>query len=174
MKYIALLRAVNVGGYNKVPMADFRALLAGLGHGDVRTFIQSGNAVFSSDRSDVDMLEVEIADAIRQTFAVETPVFIRTADELAAVVAGNPFVETGSLHVAFLSDRPEDNRLAQFDPQRFEPDTFAPGDRALYLLYPNGVHKSKLTPTVIERQLGVKQTARNWNTVNKLLELTRE
>jgi uncharacterized protein (DUF1697 family) len=155
-------------------MADFRALLAGLGHGDVRTFIQSGNAVFSSDRADTEAMEREIAVAIHQAFAVDTPVFIRSADELAAVVAGNPFPEDGILHVAFLSAQPEESRLAQFDPRKFEPDVFAAGDRALYLLYPNGVHRSKLTPTVIERQLGVKQTTRNWNTVNKLLELVQD
>jgi uncharacterized protein (DUF1697 family) len=174
VKYIALLRAVNVGGHNKLPMAGFRALLADLGHDDVRTFIQSGNAVFSSDRHDIDAMEREIEAAIRQAFAVETPVFIRTSDEMAAVVAGNPFPEDGILHVAFLSDHPDESRLAQFDPQKFEPDRFAPGDRALYLLYPNGVHKSKLTPTAIERQLGVKQTTRNWNTVNTLLEMAQE
>jgi uncharacterized protein (DUF1697 family) len=174
VKYIALLRAVNVGGHNKVPMADFRALLSDLGHGDVRTFIQSGNAVFSSDRNDSDTMEREIEAAIRQFFTVETPVMIRASDELADVVASNPFPETGILHVAFLSGQPEENRLAQLDPQQFAPDAFAPGHRALYLLNANGVHKSKLTHTIIERRLGVKQTTRNWNTVNKLRDMAAE
>lgn len=175
MRYVVLLRGVNVGGRSRVPMADFAMILGSLGHEGVRTYIQSGNAVLASDRSDVTAMEEEIEHAIKRALGVETAAFIRSPEELARVVAGNPFGDDAPrLHVSFLSTQPAESDLARLDPAQFEPDALAPGERALYLTYPNGVHKSKLTNTLIERRLGLKATARNWNTVNKLLDLARE
>lgn len=174
MRYVVLLRAVNVGGRNKVPMADFRELLGRLGHGEVSTYIQSGNALFTSDRDDIGAMEAEIEDAIRSEMGVETSAFIRSADDLAVVIDGNPFGDVPGCHVSFLSSDPGDDRRASLDPASVAPDLFHFGDRALYLVYPNGVQGSKLTNTLIERRLGVKATARNWNTVNRLLALARQ
>lgn len=174
MRYVVLLRAVNVGG-RKVPMADFAAILSGLGFQSVRTYIQSGNAVFTSEREDVAAMEAEIEQAIERMLAVETVAFIRSPEELERIVAGNPFADDAPrLYVSFLSGQPAATDLSRLHPAQFEPDAFAPGERVLYLIYPNGVHRSKLTNSLIERRLGLKSTARNWNTVNKLLDLARE
>jgi uncharacterized protein (DUF1697 family) len=154
-------------------MGDFSAILASLGHQEVRTYIQSGNALFTSDRDDVTAMEREIEAEIGRVLGVETVAFIRSPDELERVVGGNPFGEDAPrLHVSFLSGQPSESDLARLDPAQFEPDAFALGERALYLIYPGGVHRSKLTNSVIERRLGVKATARNWNTVNRLLAMT--
>ncbi len=173
LRYVVLLRAVNVGG-RKVPMADFAAMLRSLGHEEVRTYIQSGNAVFTSERADIPAMEDEIEQEIKRGLGVPTVAFIRSPDELERIVAGNPFgPDAPRLHVSFLSGQPSESDLARLDPAQFEPDAFALGDRALYLIYPNGVHVSKLTNSLIERRLGLQATARNWNTVNKLLSLAR-
>lgn len=175
MRYVVLLRGVNVGGRSRVPMRDFSTILASLGHKDVLTYIQSGNAVFTSDRDDPAVMEEEIDRAIERTLGVETVAFIRSPEELERVVQGNPFgADAPGLHVSFLNGQPSDSDLARLDPAQFEPDAFALGERALYLIYPEGVHRSKLTNTLIERRLGRKATARNWNTVKKLLALTGE
>lgn len=174
MRYVVLLRAVNVGGRNRVPMAEFRGLLADLGHKKVGTFIQSGNGLFSSGRTDTRVMEEEIEEAIARQMAVQTTAFIRSREDLAVLIDLNPFDVVPGLHVTFLSEHPDVEALAALDPAQFEPDRYQPGDRALYLVYPNGVQGSKLTQALIERRLGVKATARNWNTVNKLLALTQE
>jgi uncharacterized protein (DUF1697 family) len=174
MRYVVLLRAVNVGGRNRVPMAAFRALLTGLGHENVSTFIQSGNGLFSSDRDDMRALEGEIEAAIAGETGVQTTAFIRSGTEMASLVERNPFGEVSGLHVSFLSDDPAGERVAALDPAQFEPDAFRLGPRAMYLVYPNGTAGSILTNAVIERRLGVRATARNWNTVTRLMELSRE
>lgn len=173
MRYVVLLRAVNVGG-RKVPMSDFAAILRSLGHEEVRTYIQSGNAVFTSERSDFAAMEDEIEQAIERELGVPTVAFIRSPEELERILAANPFGENAPrLHVSFLDGQPSESDLARLEPAQFEPDAFALGERALYLIYPGGVHRSKLTNSLIERRLEMKSTARNWNTVNKLLDLAR-
>jgi len=178
VRYVALLRGVNVGGSNKISMADLRALLSSLGHEDVITYLQSGNAIFTSARQDPEALAAEIEDGIARELGLRITVLVRTPEELAAVIAGNPFpgVEANptQLHVAFLTGPVEAERLAEIDARRFEPDELRPGDRALYLHYPNGAGRTKLTLDVCERRLGVSGTARNWNTVTKLFELARQ
>lgn len=153
-------------------MPVFRSLLAGLGHADVSTFIASGNAVFTSDRDDAAAMEREIEAAIKEETGVDTAAFLRTAAEMRDVVDGNPFDEAAGLHVTFLSEQPEEERLANLQSMPFEGETVRPGDRVLYLVYPDGTARSKLTNTSIEGRLGVQATARNWNTVTKLVELS--
>jgi uncharacterized protein (DUF1697 family) len=153
-------------------MPVFRSLLAGLGHGDVSTFIASGNAVFTSDRDDVTAMEREIEAAIKEETGVNTAAFLRTAAEMREIVDGNPFDETAGLHVAFLGEQPEEKRLADLQSMAFEGERLDPGDRVLYLVYHNGTARSKLTNTLIEGRLGVQATARNWNTVTRLVALS--
>ena len=178
MRYVALLRAVNLGGHRKVGMAELRELLSFLGYSDVSTYIQSGNALFTSPEDDAGALEREIEQAIEQRFGMDVPVLLRTPNELAAVIAGNPFphalTSPSRFYVAFLSGQPDPDALAQIDAQQFVPEEFAPGERAMYVWYPNGLNASKLSNTFWEKHLGVTATSRNWNTVNKLLELARD
>lgn len=167
--YIALLRGINVGGHRKVAMGELRALMGTLGHGDVTTYLQSGNVRFTSSRDDPKTLALELEDALARHLALNVTVMIRTGDQMAAVTAGNPFPEAYAqptrVHVAFLSAAPHRARLAALLAESFTPDELRAGDGFLYLRYPNGAGRSRLTNDVIERRLGVRATARNWNTV---------
>lgn len=172
--WIALLRGINVGGNKLLAMADLRAMLASSGYANVRTHIQSGNAIFDA-RQTAARLEQEISSSIRRAFGLEVTVIVRTAAELAGVVAANPFaardINPKELHVTFLDTAPAHERTAGIDPRAYLPDEFALGNRAVYLRLTAGVTGSRLPNW--EQQLGVRITTRNWNTTTRLLELTR-
>jgi uncharacterized protein (DUF1697 family) len=174
-RYIALLRGINVGGNKKVPMAQLRALLEGLGYTDVATLLQSGNAVFTSKEKNPAKLGKQIEAAIEKEFGFEVGVLLRTREELAAVVQANPLPgaeeEPSKFLVTFLSEVPEASRLEQIDPAAYLPDVFRVVGREIYARFPNGIRDSKLATVLGGTRLGVTPTARNWNTVTKLLEL---
>ncbi|MGI9118878.1 MAG: DUF1697 domain-containing protein [Acidimicrobiales bacterium] len=173
-RFVALIRGVNVGGRKKLGMGDLRLALADLGHTDVETYLQSGNALFTATATDTDDLAQEIEGHLESQLGLDVRVLIRSPADLAEVVAHNPLLEAtaepAKLHVAFLSAPPDPKRLAELDPSTFEPDTFRAGRQEIYLWYPNGSGRTKLTGTLLERRLGLTATARNWNTVVKLLE----
>lgn len=174
--YVALLRGINVGGHARLAMADLRGLLADLGHGDPRTYLQSGNAVFSSDRTDVDALADELSARIAADLGVSPAVLLRTAGELADVVAGNPYAEAAAadpktVHAAFLSSEPPDPSTFSFPAEEYAPEKAATGDRVLYLHLPGGMGRSRLATDLAKRQGGVDVTVRNWRTVTKVAEL---
>jgi uncharacterized protein (DUF1697 family) len=173
-KQVALLRGINVGGNKKVPMAQLRELLQGLGHDDVVTHLQSGNVVLASPRKAAD-LERELQKEISAHFGFEVAVLVRTKSQLAKVVKANPFPEAlrepSRLFVLFLSAPPKADRARAIDPADYEPDRFHVAGREIYLWCPEGLHSSKLAQALSDRRLGVTTTARNWNTVTKLVEL---
>jgi uncharacterized protein (DUF1697 family) len=170
-RYVGLLRAVNVGGRNKVPMAALRDLVESLGHSEVSTFIQSGNVVFTASGS---VTPKSLETAIAKRFQVDTTVVLRTPSELERVVKANPFagVDTSKLHVGFMTRKPSAAAVSALDTERFQPEEFAIRARELYLHLPNGMGRSKL-PAYLDRQLKIPSTVRNWTTVTKLLELAR-
>jgi uncharacterized protein (DUF1697 family) len=174
--FIALLRGVNVGDKNKLPMKDLAAMFVAAGCADARTYIQSGNVLFQADSRLAARLPDLIAARIAEDFGYRTPVILRTADELAAVVAGNPFVLSGAdldaLHVLFLADAPSQSRIDGLDAQRSPPDTFLVRGREIFLSCPSGLARTKLTNTYFDAKLATTSTGRNWRTVTKLLELT--
>ncbi|MDJ0380284.1 DUF1697 domain-containing protein [Streptomyces sp. G-G2] len=176
--YAALLRGINVGGHKKVPMAELREVLAGLGHTGIQTYLQSGNAVFTSERADPDALARELEAAIEAHFGFRVPCLVVDGDHLRAVVAGCPFpaaeLEGKQLHATFLSERADAERFAALDRDAYLPEEFRLGDRVIYLYAPEGLGRSKLAealarPAVVK---GLDVTTRNWNTVVKLVELT--
>jgi uncharacterized protein (DUF1697 family) len=173
-RYVVLLRAVNVGGRNKVPMARLRELADGLGYTDAVTYVQSGNLVVTATAKKA-AVEAAVADEIRSNLGVDIAVMVRTADELAAVVADNPFPDMASdpklLHVDFLASQPAAATLKALDRDEFDPERFEFGDRCIYQWFPGGVGRSKMATAPWERRLGVKGTRRNWRTVTALLEL---
>jgi uncharacterized protein (DUF1697 family) len=174
--YVAFLRAVNVGGKNKVPMARLRDALAAAGLEEIATVLQSGNVVFRS-RASAGVAAKVVAGTVEETFGLQIGVVIRSATELAAVAATNPFLDQESdrdaktLHVAFLSARPGAAAVAKLDPDRSPPDSFAVSGREIYLSYPEGSGRSRLTLDYLEKALGVTGTARNWRTVQRLATL---
>ncbi|EPH46665.1 DUF1697 domain-containing protein [Streptomyces aurantiacus] len=176
--YAALLRGVNVGGSRKLPMARLRALLEGLGHGDVRTHLQSGNAVFAADHGDEESLAAEIRDALEREFGFTVDVLVRDAAYLKAVADGCPFpaatLEGKQLHVTYFSAPVDAARFAAIDQAAHLPEEFRLGDRALYLYAPDGLGRSKLAEALARPALtkGLIATSRNWNTVTKLVEMT--
>ena len=169
----ALLRGVNVGG-RPLPMAQLAELFGTLGLEGVRTYIQSGNVVFAGRPSAA--LPRRLEQAIEDRFGLQTRVLVRTHAELAAAAAANPFPDAAAnptrLHVVFLEAAPARKALGALDADRSPGDSFAVAGREIFLSLPNGFGRSKLTLDYFERKLGVAGTARNWNTLLKLIELT--
>jgi uncharacterized protein (DUF1697 family) len=174
--YVALLRAVNVGGRNSLSMPKVRDALAGRGLDEVTTVLQSGNVLFTSSKAEAAVTKL-VRDAVAEEFGLEGAVVVRSAAEIAAVAAGNPFVKKGesrdpkTLHVAFLEKPPAKAAVAKLDPDRSPPDAFEVRGREIYLSYPNGSGRTKLDLSYLERVLGVQGTARNWRTVQRLAEV---
>jgi uncharacterized protein (DUF1697 family) len=170
--YVGLLRGVNVGGSNKLPMADLRSMFEDLGFSDVRTFIQSGNVVFASKHRPT---TTELERGIAARFGIETDVVLRSSSELEAVRATNPFpdVQTEYLHVGFMASTVGDAVLQSLEPERFGVERFAVVGTEAFLHLPNGMGTSKL-PAHLARRLGTPITFRNWKTVNRLIELSLE
>ena len=176
---MALLRAVNVGGRNRVAMAQLRELLSGLGYVDVRTHLQSGNAVFiAPDGISSEQVEAEIEGALESELGLVARVLVRTRAELERVVAENPLLDVADdrarLLVVFLSGEPDRAAVSELAPADFEPDVFALGEREIYAYYPDGVHATRLSNAFWERRLGMAATGRNWKTVTRLLEMLGE
>ncbi|MEV0258920.1 DUF1697 domain-containing protein [Streptomyces sp. NPDC050732] len=178
--YAALLRGINVGGHRKVPMADLRTLLEGLGHGGVRTYLQSGNAVFTADHGGEESLAAEVRAAIEEHFGFAVDVLVRDSAYLKAVADACPFPAAGlqpkQLHVTYFSAPVDRERFAAIDEVAFMPEEFRLGDRVLYLYAPDGLGRSKLAEQLARPALtkGLVATTRNWNTVTQLVELTRD
>jgi uncharacterized protein (DUF1697 family) len=170
---VALLRGINLGAHQKIAMADLRRLLDGLGYEDVRTHLQSGNAVFTSASGKPAALAARISRAIADELGLDVKVLVRTAAEVHAAIEANPLPvpEPAKFFATFLSEQPAPERLADIDPAGFAPEEFAVGDRVIYVWCPNGMQKAKLTHGFWERRLKVVATARNWNTVTRLAEL---
>ena len=173
--YAALIRGVNVGGRAKLPMPKLKAGLEALGYEDVVTYIQSGNAVFRCTDGKA-KVAAATAQRILADAGLEVTVVVRTHPELSRIVERNPFVgderEPRNLHVLFLDGTPAKRTIGALDPDRSPPDRFHVDGLQIYLHHPNGLGRSKLTADYFEKTLGVHGTARNWNTVLKLVELT--
>ncbi|KAA2254506.1 DUF1697 domain-containing protein [Solihabitans fulvus] len=174
----AFLRGINVSGRNKIPMPRLRELVTGLGYGSVRTHLQTGNVVFDAGRTSPADAERAIEECLLKELDLDVPVLARTPEELAAIAAADPFGERANdparYVVNFLSAAPDLELLGQLDPARFAPDEFAPGVREIYVWCPNGIGRTKLLHSLWEKRLGVTATARNWNTLTAMLDLTAE
>ncbi len=174
--HAALLRGINVGGKNKLPMKDLAALFTDAGCSDVQTYIQSGNVVFRAPESGLPGLSSTIEKGIFDRFGFHSPVIVRAGEILFEVNRNNPFLREGkdpqTLHVAFLSALPDATRVDKLDQNRSSPDTFFVLGQHIYLCLPNGVAKTKLTNDYFDRTLGVISTVRNFRTVQTLTEMT--
>jgi uncharacterized protein (DUF1697 family) len=172
--YLALLRGVNVGS-NKVIMADLRALFTGLGHAGARTHLQTGNVLFTAATDDRAKLAATIEETIESSMGVTTTVLLRTRDELARVVADDPYgargIEPARRFVTFLDSTPAPELVAALDPAYGAPDEFTVGDRAVYVHCPNGYGRTKLSNAFFERRLKVPATSRGFRVTAKLLDL---
>lgn len=170
--YAALIRGINVGGKKKLAMADLRAVLSAIGLHDVRTHLNSGNAVFTSVATNSPELAELIERAVAAELGLSIRCLIRSAAELRSVIGDNPFAEhaaEGSKLVAnFLFAAPDPPLLDAHDPRELDPDTIVLGDRVIYQWCPGGILAAPPVGSFVEKHLGVTVTARNWNTVTKL------
>lgn len=171
--HVALFRGINVGGKHILPMQDLRELLAELGCEDIQTYIQSGNAVFST-AADAKMLPENIRASIDEKFGFAPQVLVLTAKQFRDVAADNPFANSAAdpktLHVAFLTDDATDPDLDALTALKAESEEFSLTRNAFYLSAPDGIGRSRLVAK-IDQHLGVNTTSRNWRTVGKLLAL---
>ncbi len=174
-RYIAFLRAINVGGHGVVKMDFLRGLFETLGFSNVETFIASGNVVFESKSKDARALEREIEKSLREALGYEVATFVRTCAELAAVAGYEPFgrkevEEAAALNVGFLADAPDEESCRKLLALRTEIDDFHVRGREIYWLCRRSQSRSKISDAVIERALGRKSTLRGANTIKKMAE----
>ena len=173
---ISLLRGVNVGGHHKIKMEALRALYVLLGLRDVQTYVQSGNVVFRGKDQSLTRLAKQIEDAIDGRFGFRPDVILRTPSDLRNVIAGNPFakrrdIDPSKLLVTFLAKDPGSEARQYFLKLKADPEELRISGRELYINFPNGMGRSKLPWAAIGKILNTPGTARNWNTVQKLLEI---
>jgi uncharacterized protein (DUF1697 family) len=176
--HVALLRGINLGARNKISMADLRALFETLGHDEVATHLQSGNVVFKSAGGKQADLIRAIEKRIKTDLGLDVTVLLRSKAQMAKVRSGNPFAarskDPTKLHVTFLAETPERARVRDLDPGAGGSDEFRVVGREIYLHYPGGYGRSKLSNAWFEKRLGVTATTRNWRTVTKLAELVSD
>ncbi|OAI05848.1 hypothetical protein A1353_10605 [Methylomonas methanica] len=174
--YIALFRGLNVGGQNMLPMQALVAILESLGLGQVKTYIQSGNAVFRSDKANVAPLSEQICAAIKQHQGFEPQLVLLDLAELEQAVRANPFpdaeTQPNTLHLNFLLSAPANPDLNALAAIKKDNERYSLIDQVFYLHAPEGIGRSKLAAQA-EKRLGVAMTGRNWRTVCKLVELAK-
>ena len=173
MKHIAVLRAVNLPGHNKISMADLKALLVGLGFTDAQTLLQSGNVVFSGGSKTTAALEQTLERAAAKQFGLDTDFFVRTAKEWQAIIDANPFPreakdDPSHLVAVIAKDDVSPASVTGLQEAIVGREVVRAKGRCAYIVYPDGIGRSKLTAAMIEKKLGTRGTARNWNTVLKL------
>jgi uncharacterized protein (DUF1697 family) len=173
VRWVALLRGINVGGRSKVPMAPLRELCEELGLASVRTYIASGNVLFESPTRSRARLRARLEQAVAECFGVPATVVLRTPEELRALVAAHPFgADTSRTYVAFLAAAPTSRAVAALAGVERGKERFEVAGSDVYLHYPDGYVRVRLSGAVLERHLGA-ATVRNWRTVAKLAELAQ-
>ena len=176
---ISMLRAVNVGGHNKIKMDALRALYESLNLRDAQTYVQSGNVIFRTDERDVPRLAKRIEDAIERKFGFRPDVILRTAAEMREVIARNPFakrrgIEPGKLLVSFLASDPGEEARGKVRQMKCDPEEMRIEGREIYIYFPNGAGRSKLNWAGLGKVLKTPATGRNWNSVTKMLEMAEK
>jgi uncharacterized protein (DUF1697 family) len=176
---ISMLRGVNVGGHHKIKMDALRALYESLKFEDPRTYVQSGNVIFRSKEKNSAALANKIQNAIERTFGFRPDVILRTPDELRKAIAASPFpahrkLEPGKILVTFLAAEPGPEAQATLLTLKKHPEELHLQGRELYIYFPDGAGRSKLPWSSVEKLLKTTGTARNWNSVTKMLAIAEE
>jgi uncharacterized protein (DUF1697 family) len=175
--YVALLRGINVGRHRRVAMADIKKALAVAGHSDVTSVLQSGNLLLPEVGIAAARLETAIETALSDRLGLDIDVIVRSARALEKVLGTNPFrkrdVDPNELFVAFLKKRPPRSAVSNLEHATFGEDEFVLAGTEIYLRYPNGLGRSKMSAAFFERALSTRATVRNWRVINRLVELSR-
>ncbi len=177
--YICLLRGINVSGHKIIKMAALKNSFEGLGFENIRTYIQSGNIVFKSSKNGVKALQKIIHQMVLDDYGFDIPVIILTPQELKKTSTNNPFEKDDTkdpkkFYVVFLQEQPLQAHIEKLSEVDCRPEEFVIGHKIIYSYATNGAHKSKMGNNFFENKLKVKATSRNWRTVQKLLEMTRQ
>jgi len=173
MRYIAFLRAINVGGKNKIKMTELKDMFESMQLKNVKTYIQSGNVIFDYEIMDTIKLANQIEMKIGETFGFLVKTIIRTEDELRNIVNNNllliePDIELDKLHVVFMSDIPDPELVLLLDIKKEKNERFLIVSREIYVYCPNGYGKTKLNNSMFEKKLNITSTTRNWKTINNI------
>ena len=176
---VSLLRGINVGGHNKIRMADLRAMYASLGFGAVRTILQSGNVVFETSEGDLTLVGRQIEAGIRRAFGHDIRVIMRSSADFETIFSRHRFsaeqlLETNKLAIVFLSGEAAPAAVDELRAKNPGREVIHADGSELFIFYRDGQARSKLDNKRIERALGLQSTARNWNTCNRLLKLFAE
>lgn len=175
--FVSILRGINVSGQKKILMVDLKTLFESINLKEVITYIQSGNVIFKSSESLSDLgFAIKIEKAVYKKYGFEVPVIIRTKDEIQKIISTNPFlkeknIDPRKLHITFLSEIPSAENVESIESIKYSPDRFIISGKEIYLHIPVSYGETKLSNNFFEKKLKVRATTRNWNTVNKLLEL---
>ncbi len=172
--YVAFLRGINVSGQKKIKMADLRDSLNKQGFSEVRTYIQSGNIVFTSKKSNTYVIAETIFKVIAADFGFNVPTLVLAAEEIERILNANPFQheEEGKQYFVLLKSVPSGDLVREFNTLKFENEAFYITDNCVYLCCKTGYGKAKLSNNLVERKLKVEATARNLRTMKKLIEMT--
>jgi len=176
--WISLLRGINVGGNKKIKMAELRELYASLGFVNTQSLLQSGNVVFQSDLTDKTKISGKIEHAIEDTFGFHSDIIVRTHKEWKDFVQTHPFseeqlAEPKKVAVMFLADVPSPESIEALQEAHLGPEEIQANGHEICLFYPDGMGRSKLTHAFMERKIKTTGTIRNWNTINKILNLAK-
>ena len=176
--YVGVLRAINLGSHNKIAMSELRAMIDKIGFGEPKTLLLSGNVVFSCASRSAPRVEKQLEEASTKHLGVTTDYFVRTAKEWRAIINANPFQkeanrDPGHLLMMCLRDAPSAEQVKALQAAIKGREIVKASGRQAYFVYPDGQGRSRLTIQVIEKALGTRGTARNWNTVLKLRELAQ-
>lgn len=174
--YISLLRGINVGSHKPVAMIQLKAMFEALGFEQVRTYIQSGNVIFSAAKRPPADLSKKIEDNILAEFGFSSSVITRTPQEMGEAIENNPFVkesrvDPAKVYIAFLSEIPKAEAVMKLEALATKSEQLRHCGREIYLYYRDGMGRARLTGSVLERVLSVTATARNWNTVTRLYQM---
>jgi len=176
---VSMLRGINMGPHHRIQMEALRKVYEGLGLRDVASYVQSGNVVFRTTGRNPGKIGAQIEKGIEAAFGFHSDVLLRTTAELRAVVAANPFagrtgIEPGKLSVTFLAAEPAAEAAEKLLSVRIEPEELYIRGREIFVYFPNGMARPKLPLGLIDRAVKMPNTGRNWNTVNKLLEMAEK
>jgi uncharacterized protein (DUF1697 family) len=172
--YVALLRGINVSGHRMIKMEELKNVLSELNFTNIRTYIQSGNIIFETPKTDSNYLEKQIGEKILKHFGFSVPVIIRSRPEMETIHKNNPFLGKRSepadkLHVTFLPEQPDPDNLKKIEDGSYLPDEFSVSGREVYLFCPGGYGNTKLSNQFFENKLKLTATTRNWKTIETLL-----
>ncbi len=174
--FVALIRGINVGGNNKIKMADLKNSLAKCNFKDIKTYIQSGNVVFQSEHKDCTQLSLQITNVVLKDFGFKVPVLVRSKNEFLTEKEENPFLkmkdtDLSKLYVTFLESVPVNFDTNLLKNTNFNNDKFHLANKAIYLFFKDGYSQTKLTNNFWEKKLKIRATTRNWKTVCKISQM---